>query len=282
MMQAQLPSSRRSIRMREREVARIPIDAIRPNPYQPRRVFSQDALEELSASIRQYGLLQPISVRKMGADAFELIAGERRLRACRMAGLTYIDAIIFTAFEQDSAIIAMMENLQRENLHYMEEAEGYQNLIRDHGLSQEDLARRLGKNQSTIANKMRILKLPLSVKRLLIQHSLTERHARALLRLHDEETQLQLIRVIVDENLNVKATEELVERAISRLYGIVGEEKKPQTGTITGFVRDTRIFVNSIKTIVQQMHAAGLSPKIDTVENDRGIDIHLTIPFVKL
>lgn len=167
-MQAQSTNigNRRNLRMREREVARIPIDAIRPNPYQPRRVFAQDALEELCASIKQYGLLQPISVRKLGSDSFELIAGERRLRACRMAGMKFIDAIIFSTYEQDSAVIAMMENLQRENLHYMEEAEGYQNLIRDHGLSQDELARRLGKNQSTIANKMRILKLPMAVKRM--------------------------------------------------------------------------------------------------------------------
>ena len=119
-MQAQSTTNRRNLRMREREVARIPIDSIRPNPYQPRRVFSQEALEELCASIKQYGLLQPISVRKTGNDTFELIAGERRLRASKMAGMKYIDAIIFSTYEQDSAVIAMMENLQRENLHYME------------------------------------------------------------------------------------------------------------------------------------------------------------------
>ena len=223
-MQAQSTMNRRNLRMREREVARIPIEAIRPNPYQPRRVFAQEALEELCASIKQYGLLQPISVRKAGNDAYELIAGERRLRACRMAGLTTIDAIVFSAYEQDSAVIAMMENLQRENLHYMEEAEGYQNLIRDHGLSQDELARRLGKNQSTIANKMRILKLPLTVKRMLLQYNLTERHARALLRLHDEEMQVKIVNVIVQQNLNVKATEDLVERTLSRMYGIEAEE----------------------------------------------------------
>ena len=130
-MQAQSTNigNRRNLRMREREVARIPIDAIRPNPYQPRRVFAQDALEELCASIKQYGLLQPISVRKLGSDSFELIAGERRLRACRMAGMKFIDAIIFSTYEQDSAVIAMMENLQRENLHYMEEAEALSDRI---------------------------------------------------------------------------------------------------------------------------------------------------------
>ena len=280
-MQAQSTTNRRNLRMREREVARIPIDSIRPNPYQPRRVFSQEALEELCASIKQYGLLQPISVRKTGNDTFELIAGERRLRASKMAGMKYIDAIIFSTYEQDSAVIAMMENLQRENLHYMEEAEGYQNLIRDHGLSQDELARRLGKNQFTIANKMRILKLPMPVKRMLLQYNLTERHARALLRLHDEEAQIKVIQIIVAQGLNVKATEDLVERTISRMYGIAEEEeseKKPSR--ISGFVRDTRLFVNSIRTIVQQMTDAGLAPRFDASEQENGVDIHIWVPNV--
>lgn len=282
-MQAQSTNigNRRNLRMREREVARIPIDAIRPNPYQPRRVFAQDALEELCASIKQYGLLQPISVRKLGSDSFELIAGERRLRACRMAGMKFIDAIIFSTYEQDSAVIAMMENLQRENLHYMEEAEGYQNLIRDHGLSQDELARRLGKNQSTIANKMRILKLPMAVKRMLLQYSLTERHARALLRLHDEEMQMHVIQIIVQQNLNVKATEDLVERTISRMYGIEKEEEEQshtRPSKISGFVRDTRLFVNSLRTVVQQMTDAGLNPKLESRDKEEGMEIKIWIP----
>lgn len=282
-MQAQSTNigNRRNLRMREREVARIPIDAIRPNPYQPRRVFAQDALEELCASIKQYGLLQPISVRKLGSDSFELIAGERRLRACRMAGMKFIDAIIFSTYEQDSAVIAMMENLQRENLHYMEEAEGYQNLIRDHGLSQDELARRLGKNQSTIANKMRILKLPMAVKRMLLQYSLTERHTRALLRLHDEEMQMHVIQIIVQQNLNVKATEDLVERTISRMYGIEKEEEeqsRTRPSKISGFVRDTRLFVNSLRTVVQQMADAGLNPKLESRDKEEGMEIKIWIP----
>ena len=282
-MQAQSTNigNRRNLRMREREVARIPIDAIRPNPYQPRRVFAQDALEELCASIKQYGLLQPISVRKLGSDSFELIAGERRLRACRMAGMKFIDAIIFSTYEQDSAVIAMMENLQRENLHYMEEAEGYQNLIRDHGLSQDELARRLGKNQSTIANKMRILKLPMAVKRMLLQYSLTERHARALLRLHDEEMQMHVVQIIVQQNLNVKATEDLVERTISRMYGIEKEEEEQshtRPSKISGFVRDTRLFVNSLRTVVQQMADAGLNPKLESRDKEEGMEIKIWIP----
>ena len=163
----------------------------------------------------------------------------------------------------------------------MEEAEGYQNLIRDHGLSQDELAKRLGKNQSTIANKMRILKLPMPVKRMLLQYGLTERHARALLRLHDEEAQIKVIQVIVAQNLNVKATEDLVERTISRMYGIAEEEvseRKPSR--ISGFVRDTRLFVNSIRTVVQQMADAGLAPHFDAAEKESGVDIHIWVPNV--
>lgn len=277
-MQVQSSVGRKNLRMREREVARIPIEAIRPNPYQPRRVFAQEALEELCASIKQYGLLQPISVRKAGGETYELIAGERRLRASKMAGLTHIDAIVFTAYEQDSAVIAMMENLQRENLHYMEEAEGYQNLIRDHGMSQDELARKLGKNQSTIANKMRILKLPMPVKRLLLQYNLTERHARALLRLHDEEMQLKIIHVIVQQTLNVKATEELVERTINRMYGIEAETEEKKTPVCRGFVRDTRIYVNSIKTVVKQMTEAGLMAKMEVCEKESGMELRVWVP----
>lgn len=275
-MQSQIQLPKKSIRMRQREILRIPIDAVRPNPYQPRRVFSQAALEELSQSIRQYGLLQPISVRKAGAEHYELIAGERRLRASKLAGLHYIDAIIFSAYEQDSAMIAMMENLQRENLHYMEEAEGYLKLIRNHGLSQEELARRLGKNQSTIANKMRILKLPLSVKRMLIEHGLTERHARALLRLHNEEVQLKTTQTIIDQGLNVKATEELVERAITKIYGIEKEDKPKQR--LSSIVRDPKLYVNSIRSVVSQMEQAGLSPGFIAEETEQGLEIRLTIP----
>ena len=263
------------------KIVLLPVEQIEPSPFQARTAFDETEIAALAVSILQNGLLQPISVRKTGNDTFELIAGERRLRASKMAGMKYIDAIIFSTYEQDSAVIAMMENLQRENLHYMEEAEGYQNLIRDHGLSQDELARRLGKNQSTIANKMRILKLPMPVKRMLLQYNLTERHARALLRLHDEEAQIKVIQIIVAQGLNVKATEDLVERTISRMYGIAEEEeseKKPSR--ISGFVRDTRLFVNSIRTIVQQMTDAGLAPRFDASEQENGVDIHIWVPNV--
>lgn len=272
----QLQTKKQVVQLRDKEVMSIPIADIVPNPYQPRRTFINDSLEELCQSIRQYGLLQPISVRKLKSGGYELIAGERRLRACRMAGWTSIDAIVFRAYEQDSAIIAMIENLQRENLHYMEEAEGYQNLIRDHNLSQEELARRLGKSQSTIANKMRILKLPMQVKRILYKYNLTERHARALLRLHNEAMQLKIAKIVAEQGLNVKRTEDLIEKTINEMYGM--EEEEPGKKKINAFIRDSRLFVNSIKSVIGQMKEAGLSPTYEKRETNDGLEMVIFIP----
>lgn len=146
-------------------VAYLPVDAIRPNPYQPRRHFDQKALEELAESIKSYGVLQPISVRRQTASIYELVAGERRLRASKLAGLETVPVIVTDFDESDSALVALLENLQREDLSYMEEAQGYAHLINQHRLTQEEVAAKVGKNQSTIANKLRILKLGPLVKR---------------------------------------------------------------------------------------------------------------------
>lgn len=142
-----------------KKITMIPLDLIRPNPYQPRRKFEQGSLDELCQSIKQYGVIQPINVRKISATHYEIVSGERRLRACVQAGLKEIPAIVVDVGEDDSAILALIENLQREDLGYMEEAEGYRNLIREHGLTQEELAQKIGKSQSTIANKIRLLRL---------------------------------------------------------------------------------------------------------------------------
>lgn len=269
------PIHARVVRLSQREVRLLPIDRVRPNPYQMRRVFTEDGMEELTLSIRQYGLLQPITVRRAADDMYELIAGERRLRACKRAGMQKVEAIILPAFELDSAVLAMIENLQRENLHFFEEAQGYKNLIREHALSQEELARRLGKSQSAVANKLRLLRLPAPVKKILWEGKLTERHARALLRLHDEKAQLKVALAIKEQGLNVKNTETLVEKALNDLYGITQEGSVKQA---TAYVRDVRIFLNSIKEIVQQMSLCGLEPCFEKTENEKGVEIHLLIP----
>ncbi len=255
----------------------IPISLIRPNPYQPRKYFSDEAILELSNSIKQVGLLQPINVRRVGQDRYELVAGERRLRACKLAGFTHIKALVLSAaFDQDIAMIAMIENLQRENLHFFEEAEGYQNLIREHGLTQEDLARRLSKNQSTIANKLRILRLPRQVKDKISAYGLTERHARALLRLHNETSQLKLIEKIAKESLSVKATEELVEAELRRLSGELPPERKDN---LIHLKCDYKIYLNTVKKCVSKIAALGVNTSFDYV--DKGDFYEVMVKIMK-
>jgi len=257
------------------KVEKIPVKMIKPNPYQPRKNFSKQSLEELAQSIKEYGLIQPITVRRIGVNGYELIAGERRLRATKLAGFEYIPAIIVSSDERDSAVLAMIENLQRENLHFMEEALGYASLIEDHGFTQEELAKMLGKNQSTIANKLRLLKLPKEVKDLVYQYNLTERHARALLKLPDEELQKKVIKSIVEKGLNVKDTEQLIEKVIAKIHD--NKMKKSKKKMIRSY-KDLRIFVNTIKNAVKMMKDYGLSPVFNEVDRGDCIEITVTIP----
>ena len=194
----------------------LPIENIRPNPYQPRREMDKDALEDLCASIKQYGLMQPVVVRQINECDYELIAGERRLCACRMAGMTQISAIVIRAGGTDSAVMALIENIQRENLGYIEEAEAFCALLSDHGITQEELAARLGKSQSTIANKIRILKLSPEIRNKLMENNLSERHARALLRLCDEKSRIKALNLIISRGLNVVKTEEVIEEMLNK------------------------------------------------------------------
>lgn len=210
--------------MEEKIVIQIPIEEIVPNPYQPRRVFSEKSLEELKNSIESYGVLQPITVRKKN-EKFELVAGERRLRAAKLANLKTIPAIVNEVSDETSAVLALLENLQREDLNFIEEALGYENLIKEHNFTQQQLAEKLGKNQSTIANKLRILKLPESIKESLVQNGLTERHARALLKLPNEELMSQVVSKIIKNELTVKKTEKLVKDILDNIEAKEDTEK---------------------------------------------------------
>lgn len=210
--------------MEEKIVIQIPIEEIVPNPYQPRRVFSEKSLEELKNSIESYGVLQPITVRKKN-EKFELVAGERRLRAAKLANLKTIPAIVHEVSDETSAVLALLENLQREDLNFIEEALGYENLIKEHNFTQQQLAEKLGKNQSTIANKLRILKLPESIKESLVQNGLTERHARALLKLPNEELMSQVVSKIIKNELTVKKTEKLVKDILDNIEAKEDTEK---------------------------------------------------------
>lgn len=258
-----------------RKITYIPIDYIRPNPYQPRRNFEQSSLEELCNSIKEYGVIQPINVRKTPSNHYELVSGERRLRASIMAGLKEIPAIIIDVNEDDLAIMALIENLQREDLGYMEEAEGYRNLIKEHGLTQEDLAQKIGKSQSTIANKIRLLRLSPMVKKILADHKLTERHARALLKLHDEQLQLKVLQKVCEKDLNVKKTEELVQKVLEKYSNPnVYEEGK----RVTRSIKDIRIFVNTIKQAIDMMKKSGVNAKAAQIDRGEFVEFIVRIP----
>lgn len=254
------------------EVMYLPLNKVQPNPYQPRRIFDRSSLDELSSSIKEYGVLQPISVRLINGHRYELVAGERRLRASKLAGLETVPAVVINISDQDSAILALIENLQRQNLHFLEEAEGFQNLMNDYGFTQEVLAERVGKNQSTIANKLRVLRLSKAVQRILIEHDLTERHARALLKLSDEKVQIEVLKKVIKNGLTVRKTEQLVEEALR-------EPKDNKQQAIQHYIRDIRILANTIKDNLEMVKRAGVDTKFDMVQTAEGYDIHIKLAY---
>ena len=216
----------------------IPLGRIRPNPQQPRQGFDEVGLAELAASIRSCGILQPLTVRRAG-DGYELVAGERRLRAARIAGLREVPCLVAQVGEEDSALLALMENLQRRDLDCWEEAAAIARLISRYGLSQEEAARRLGRAQPTVANKLRLLRLPEDVRNLLRENGLTERHARALLRLQDPEVQRRAAGDMVRRQMNVAQAEAHVEKLLQE------DRTTPPRGRSTYIIKDVRLFLNT-------------------------------------
>ena len=246
----------------------LPPAAIAPNPNQPRQSFSQKELEELAASIAQVGLLQPLTVRASGGG-WELVAGERRLRAAVLAGLEQVPCLVTQADEARSALLALVENIQRQDLDFWEEALALDKLISVCGLSQEEAARRVGKSQSAVANKLRLLKLPGDVLGALRDGGCGERHARALLRLEDGERQRQAAGYIVAHGLNVAQTEEYVERLCTpKLKG------RPPVYLI----KDVRLFLNTIKRSLSLMNAAGVDARCGREDTDSEILLTIRIP----
>lgn len=258
------------------EIKYIPIADIKPNPYQPRRDFNKKALEELSQSIKSYGVIQPISVRKIKDNSYELIAGERRLRASQLAELDKIPAIVVEYRDKDSALIALMENLQREDLNFIEEAEGYHNLIVDHGFTQQEIAEKIGKNQSTIANKLRLLKLPEDIKRDLIEHNLTERHGRALLKLTDDDLRRKVLDKVIKNELNVKKTEALVDGI---LYDLTKRDEKVSKQNIKSLI-NIRIYLNTIKKAYSAIKDTGVKAEYKEVDKGDHVEVVVKIPKV--
>lgn len=245
------------------KIFQIPVDAIIPNPYQPRQTFDNLAIEELANSIREYGIIQPLTVRRISRDLYELVTGERRLRAAKSLRRPTVPAIILNITDNDSAVIALIENLQRKELGFFEEAEGYYHLIADHGMTQEEVAAKTGKKQSTVANKLRILKLSPYLKKIVSDNKLSERHARALLKLPDEEMQWKALMKIVEKNMNVRASEEYIERLLKEI-----EEEPPHmtAPVVKRKKNDFRIFLNTIDKALDMVREAGVKPKTKKTE----------------
>ena len=254
-----------------RRVFYLPVDKIRPNPSQPRRYFDDDSLMELSRSILRYGIIQPLTVRH-GSSGYELIAGERRLRAAKLAGLREVPCLLARADEEDSPLLALIENLQRRDLHWFEEAVAIAKLISSYGLSQEQAAEKLGKSQSAIANKLRLLRLSPDCVALLREHDLSERHARALLRLTDDEARLVAAREVVARGYNVAQTEAYVD-ALLRQANVAPPQKQPAY-----VIKDVRIFLNSIRRQLGVMQRAGVNAAVEREDTDDEIRMTIRIP----
>ncbi|MBQ4348568.1 MAG: ParB/RepB/Spo0J family partition protein [Clostridia bacterium] len=250
------------------QVLLIPHEKIFPNPNQPRQHFDQEELVNLAISIRMNGILQPITVRQT-EKGYELVSGERRLRASRLAGLVTVPCIVVDVNNMKSAVFALIENLQRQNLGYFEEAKAIERLMKDYGLSQEDAARRLGKAPSTVSNKLRLLALPPEAQELLMKSSLSERHARALLRL-DKKDVLPVLERITERKLNVSQTEELIE-------GILTDKSTPKRQTKRMF-SDVKIFLNAINNAVDTMQKSGIGADIKREDTGESYIYKIEIP----
>ena len=249
----------------------VPINDIRPNPQQPRRRFDPEGLQELAASIAAYGILQPLTVRQQGG-VYQLVAGERRWRAARIAGLRQVPCLLARVDEEDAALLALIENLQRRDLDYMEEAAAIARLIRRYGLSQQQAAEKLGKSQPTIANKLRLLRLSAPVLDCLRQYGLTERHARTLLRLTDPEQQLAAARHIGQRGLNVAQTEQYIDLLTAE------NRTEPPRRRPTYIIKDVRLFLNSVERGVRLMQSAGVGAEVGRRDTEEEILLTIHIP----
>lgn len=259
------------------KVISVPISQITPNPNQPRKIFNEDKIKELAQSIRHNGLIQPIVLRSLGSGKYELIAGERRLRACKELGCTEIPAVLKSLDEKKSAVSALAENLMRDDLSYFEEAEALKELCKRFDLTQGELAERIGKTQSTVANKIRLLRLPSRAKERIMELGLSERHARALLRIENEDKLLSAIEHISGYELNVSQTERYVESILDEEYGVSKRKKESVFKSSLFVVKDMRLFLNSMKKAVGVMNDCGISAEDDIKEEKDYITYTVTI-----
>ena len=251
------------------DVIYLPVEEILPNPEQPRRQFEPAALEELAESIREYGILNPLTVRQT-RQGYELIAGERRLRAAKLAGLIIVPCITMDVTVSESSLLALVENIQRRDLDFVEEARGIARLVGVFGMSQEEAARRLGRSQSAIANKLRLLKLPEDILETLCSHGLTERHARALLRLPEDGLRREALEIIARREMTVAQTEEYIDRLL-----ISPPKHRQKTRMV---LKDVRIFLNSVTRGLDLMRRGGIAADMEKRETDQELVVTISIP----
>ena len=255
-------------------------DELSPNPVQPRRRFDDEALAELSESIKTYGILNPLTVRLRGGK-YELVAGERRLRAAKLAGLQEVPCILLDVNMEDASLIALVENLQRRDLDFIEEAAGINQLIRMFGMSQEEAARRIGKSQSAVANKLRLLKLPPDVLEALRENGLTERHGRALLRLQRPEAQREALAYVIDNGLTVAATDAYVDTLLSRPEPEPPAEAEKPEHKRTFVLKDVRVFLNTLSRSIDLMKQGGIDAGVQRQETEDSLILTISIPKTK-
>ena len=262
----------------DRTLRRVRVSDIVRNPNQPRKYFDPEAIAQLAESIRQYGVLNPLTVRRAPGGGYELVAGERRLRAARVAGLNDVPCLVIAADNEDSSAIALVENLQRRDLDFFEEAEGFKRLIDQYGLTQEEAARKVGKTQSAVANKLRLLRLSEQNMELIRSAGLTERHARCLLRVDDETDRINATNYIIEHDLNVSRAEQYVDALLLEKQSppVPGGERK-----VVRLIKDVRFFLNTLNRAVGVMVDAGIGATVDQTEEDDCLTLTIQIPHAR-
>ena len=262
----------------ERSLRRIRVSDIARNPNQPRKYFDPEAIAQLAESIRQYGVLNPLTVRRSPSGGYELVAGERRLRAARVAGLNEVPCLVIAADNEDSSAIALVENLQRRDLDFFEEAYGFKRLIDQYGLTQEEAARKVGKTQSAVANKLRLLRLSQQNMELIRSANLTERHARCLLRLDSEDERINATNYIIEHDLNVSRSEQYIEELLKER-----ETELPvqQERKVVRLIKDVRFFLNTLNRAVGVMVDSGIGATVQQQDSEDGLTLTIVIPHAR-
>ena len=262
----------------QEHIEQVAIDKIKPNKYQPRTVFSEEKIEELARTIHTHGVIQPIVIRTRDDGQYEIIAGERRYRAMKSLGWEEVPAIIRELDDKETASIALIENLQREELTPIEEAYAYEKLLELHSLTQEALAQRLGKGQSTVANKIRLLKLPEEIQNGIMEKNISERHARALISLKDSEQQMALFHEVIEKQLNVKQLETRIKEMLNPQ---VEKETKSKPTKRKSVSRDVRIALNTIKQSLNMVAKSGIDVETEEEDTEEYYTITVKIPKKK-